>query len=111
MGLFPHFELPKIFHACLSRLSLIAYCLSLFYPALPTLILRKRAGAAPWPVPITCCGWPLPQFGVPHKVHSSREQTASIEFQNSVVMPEYEGFLIMRPSLPLLISHAISQPN
>src|SRR5579864_645592 len=56
--------------------------------ALPTFILRKRAGEAPWPVPMTCCGCPLPQFGVPHKTHSSREQIASMEFQNSVVIPE-----------------------
>src|SRR5271166_1400132 len=56
--------------------------------ALPTFILRNLDGAAPCPVPITCCGCPLPQFGVPHKVHSSREQIASSAFQNSVVMPE-----------------------
>src|SRR5437660_1796658 len=29
--------------------------------AVPTLMLRNLAGAAPCPVPITCCGWPLPQ--------------------------------------------------
>ncbi len=40
--------------------------------ALPILILRKRAGLAPWPVPITCSGWPLPQFGTPHSVQCSR---------------------------------------
>ena|SRR3974390_3372888 len=34
--------------------------------AVPILTLRKRAGEAPWPVPIVCIGWPLPQFGVPH---------------------------------------------
>src|SRR5579859_2780344 len=79
--------------------------------ALPTLTLRKRLGAAPCPVPITCWGWPLPQFGVPHNVHSSREQIASSEFQNSVVMPEYEGFFTIRVRLPFLISHPISQPN
>src|SRR4051812_34747981 len=56
--------------------------------ALPTLTLRNRAGAAPCPVPMVCIGWALPQFGVPHSVHWSREQMASIEFQNSVVMPE-----------------------
>jgi hypothetical protein len=49
--------------------------------------LRKREGDAPWPVPIVCIGWPLPQFGVPHKIHSSAPQIASQEFQNSVVMP------------------------
>src|SRR5512140_2152177 len=59
------------------------------YPeyATPTLTRRKRAGAAPWPVPIVCCGCPLPQFGVPHKVQWLRSQIASQEFQNSVVMP------------------------
>src|ERR1051325_2208490 len=79
--------------------------------ALPTLIPRKRAGAAPWPVPITCCGCPFPQLGVPHRVHSSCEQTASSEFQNSVVIPEYEGFFTIRTRFPFLISHPISQPN
>src|ERR1700683_5301545 len=79
--------------------------------ALPTLIPRNRDGAAPCPVPITCWGCPLPQFGVPHRVHSSREQIASSAFQNSVVMPEYEGFLIIRTRLPFLISHPISQPT
>src|ERR1700691_5035699 len=79
--------------------------------ALPTFTLRNRDGAAPWPVPITCCGCPLPQFGVPQSVHSSREQMASSEFQNSVVMPEYDGFFTMRTRLPCLISQPISQPN
>src|SRR5208283_4577731 len=79
--------------------------------AVPTLIPRKRDGAAPCPVPITCCGWPLPQFGVPHNVHSSREQIASNEFQNSVVIPEYNGFFTMCTRLPFLISHPISHPN
>src|ERR1700732_455554 len=79
--------------------------------ALPTLIPRNRDGAAPCPVPITCCGCPLPQFGVPQSVHSSREQIASSEFQNSVVIPEYEGFFTMRTRLPCLISQPISQPN
>src|SRR5689334_6124048 len=79
--------------------------------AVPTFTFLKRAGLAPCPVPITCCGWPLPQFGVPQSVHSSREQMASIEFQNSVVIPEYEGFFIILPRLPFLISHPISQPN
>src|ERR1700693_1963563 len=60
----------------------------LYEYAEPTRIFRNRAGLAPCPVPTTCCGWPLPQFGVPHSVHSSREQIASIEFQNSVVIPE-----------------------
>src|SRR6476646_6057226 len=82
-----------------------------FANAAPTLILRNRAGEAPWPVPIVCMGWPLPQLGVPHSVHWSREQMASMEFQNSVVIPEYDGFLNMRPSLPPLISQPISQPN
>lgn len=85
-------------------------CHMLLY-ALPTLIPRNRDGAAPCPVPITCCGCPFPQFGVPHNVHSLREQIASSEFQNSVVIPEYDGFLTMRTRLPFLISHPISQPN
>src|SRR5664279_6210703 len=76
----------------------------------PTLIPRNRDGAAPCPVPITCCGCPFPQFGVPHNVHSSREQIASSEFQNSVVIPEYDGFFNMRARLPFLISHPISHP-
>src|SRR5437588_6963243 len=79
--------------------------------ALPTLIFLNRAGEAPCPVPMVCMGCPLPQLGVHHRRHSSREQIASMEFQNSVVMPEYEGFLNIRPSLPFLISHPISQPN
>src|SRR6266481_8613596 len=79
--------------------------------AVPIRTLRKRAGDAPWPVPMVCMGWPLPQLGVPHSIHWSREQMASMEFQNSVVIPEYDGFLNMRPSLPPLISHPISQPN
>src|ERR1700722_7949 len=100
-----------------SKISAAMSCVSmmnkgqLFLNAEPTLILRNREGAAPCPVPITCCGWPLPQFGVPQSVHSSREQMASREFQNSVVIPEYDGFLTMRARLPFLISHPISQPN
>src|SRR6185437_6894641 len=56
--------------------------------AVPIFTLRKRAGDAPWPVPMVCCGWPLPQLGVPQSVQYSREQMASIAFQNSVVIPE-----------------------
>jgi hypothetical protein len=37
---------------------------------------------------MVCMGWPLPQLGVPQSVHWSREQMASMEFQNSVVIPE-----------------------
>src|SRR4029077_5624362 len=33
-----------------------------FENAVPIFTLRKRAGAAPWPVPIVCIGWPLPQL-------------------------------------------------
>ena len=55
--------------------------------AAPILIFRNREGEAPWPVPIVCIGCPLPQFGVPHKTHSSAPQIASHEFQNSVVIP------------------------
>ena len=36
---------------------------------------------------------------------------ASREFQNSVVMPEYEGFFNIRTRFPFLISHPISHPN
>jgi hypothetical protein len=36
--------------------------------AMPTRIFWKRAGAAPWPVPMVCMGWPLPQLGVPQRV-------------------------------------------
>ena len=36
--------------------------------ATPILTLRKRAGAAPCPVPMVCIGWPLPQLGVPQRV-------------------------------------------
>src|SRR6476660_10311358 len=82
-----------------------------FLNALPTLIPRNLAGAAPCPVPMTCCGCPFPQFGVPHSVHSSREQIASSEFQNSVVIPEYDGFFTIRTRFPPLISHPISHPN
>src|SRR5438309_827005 len=63
--------------------NLIIACDQLPLYALPTVTLRNLAGAAPWPVPITCWGWPLPQLGVPHNVHSSREQMASSEFQKS----------------------------
>ncbi len=55
--------------------------------ATPILMLRNRAGEAPWPVPMVCMGWPFPQLGVPQSVQSSREQIASQLFQNSVVMP------------------------
>ena len=58
-----------------------------FANATPTLTSRKRAGEAPWPVPMVCWGWPLPQLGVPQRVQWSREQMASQLFQNSVVMP------------------------
>ena len=55
--------------------------------ATPILTLRKRAGAAPCPVPIVCIGCPLPQFGVPQRVQCSLPQIESQLFQNSVVMP------------------------
>src|SRR3974390_2811692 len=55
--------------------------------AVPILTFRKRAGEAPWPVPIVCIGCPLPQLGVPHKTQWLASQMASQEFQNSVVMP------------------------
>ena len=53
----------------------IAFSLSAgrhFANAAPTFTLRKRAGEAPWPVPMVCMGWPLPQLGVPHSVQYSR---------------------------------------
>src|SRR5208337_825931 len=55
--------------------------------AVPIFTFRNRAGEAPWPVPIVCIGWPLPQFGVPHSSQWSSLQMASHEFQNSVVIP------------------------
>ena len=55
--------------------------------AIPIFTLRKRAGAAPCPVPIVCIGCPLPQFGVPQRVQCSLPQSESQLFQNSVVMP------------------------
>src|SRR5580700_7555485 len=58
-----------------------------FEKADPIFTLRNRDGEAPWPVPITCIGWPLPQFGVPQSTQSSAFEIASHEFQNSVVMP------------------------
>src|SRR5271165_2432962 len=58
-----------------------------FENAVPIFTLRKRAGAAPWPVPMVCIGCPLPQFGVPQRTQWSALQMASQEFQNSVVMP------------------------
>src|ERR1700677_20396 len=36
--------------------------------ATPTFMSRKRVGDAPWPVPMVCMGWPLPQLGVPQSV-------------------------------------------
>ena len=53
----------------------------------PTRTLRNRAGAAPCPVPITCIGSPLPQFGVPHSFQCFALPMASQEFQNSGVIP------------------------
>ena len=53
--------------------------------ALPILMLRKRAGLAPWPVPITCSGWPLPQFGTPHSVQCSRSG------DGGAGVPEFRG--------------------
>ena len=41
-------------------------------PRTPSCTSRNRAGDAPWPTRATCPGWPLPQFGVPHRVQSSR---------------------------------------
>ena len=78
---------------------------------IPTCTLRKRAGAAPWPVWATCSGWPLPQLGVPQTIQWSALQTASQEPQNWGVMPVYVAFLIRSPSLPFLISRPTSVPN
>ena len=47
----------------------------------------SRAGEAPCPVPITCSGCPLPQFGTPQSVQCSRPAMAAQAFQNSVEMP------------------------
>ena len=52
------------------------------HPRTPTRIPRKRAGTAGWPVWPICCGWPLPQFGVPQNVHSSRPPSMSSAPQN-----------------------------
>jgi len=51
------------------------------YPLTPTRIPRNRAGTAGCPVWPICWGWPLPQFGVPQNVHSSRLPSMSIEPQ------------------------------
>ena len=56
-------------------------------PRTPSCTFRNLEGDAPWPTRATWPGWPLPQFGVPHSVQSSRPPTASHEPQNSVVMP------------------------
>src|SRR4051812_48045000 len=45
--------------------------------ALPTFMSRKRETLAPCPVPITCSGCPLPQFGTPHRVQCSGPAIAS----------------------------------
>src|SRR5712692_2926631 len=68
-------------------------------------------GAAPCPVPMTCWGWPFPQLGVPHSVQLFLLQTASHEFQNSGVIPEYPGPLTISPRLPFLILYPFSQLN
>src|SRR5437660_12916653 len=50
---------------------------SLYYVplyALPTVMSRKGAGAAPCPVPIVCIGGPLPELGDPLRRHSAAEQ-------------------------------------
>src|SRR5688572_29576588 len=70
----------------------------------PTRTFRKRAGAAPCPVPITCMGSPLPQFGVPQTFQLFSLPIASQEFQNSGVMPAYVQFRRRRVFFPFLIS-------
>src|SRR5262249_33913407 len=70
----------------------------------PTFTLRNRAGEAPCPVPITCIGSPLPQFGVPQSIQCFSLVIASHAFQKSGVMPAYVQFFSRRPSLPFLIS-------
>src|SRR5437773_735282 len=52
------------------------------------LVCSYLDGEAPWPVPMTCCGCPFPQFGVPQRVQLFLLQTASQAFQNSGVIPE-----------------------
>src|SRR5579863_890747 len=82
----PVFALPLLadaFRVFLAGLMTLVY----FANATPTFTLRNLAGAAPWPVPIVCMGWPFPQLGVPQSVQWSREQIASQLFQNSVVIP------------------------
>ena len=56
-------------------------------PRTPTRMPRKRAGTAGWPVWPICTGWPLPQLGVPQKVHSSGPPSMSMEPQNRGLMP------------------------
>ena len=51
----------------------------------PTLTLRKRAGAAGWPVWPVWPGWPLPQLGVPHATVS--DESMSIDRQNCGPIP------------------------
>ena len=51
----------------------------------PTRTLRKRAGAAGWPVWPTWPGWPLPQFGVPQATIS--DESMSIDAQNRGPIP------------------------
>src|SRR5262245_36098030 len=70
----------------------------------PTFTFRKRAGEAPWPVPMICMGSPFPQFGVPQRVQCFSLVMASHAFQKSGVIPAYVQFFSKRPRLPFLIS-------
>src|SRR4029079_6993963 len=81
------------------------------HPCTPTRMPRSRAGTAGCPVWPICWGWPLPQFGVPQKTHSSRPPSMSIEPQNRGLMPVYVGVRSTRVRLPPLIPQPISQPN
>jgi hypothetical protein len=53
----------------------------------PTCTLRNLAGLAPCPTCPVCIGSPLPQFGTPHRTHSSGPQIASQLPQNCGVIP------------------------
>jgi len=74
--------------------------------ALPTLIPRKRDGAAPCPVPSPAAAGLYRNSEYPKNPLIAGTDRIQ-EFQNSVVMPEYDGFFTMRTRLPCSISHPI----
>ena len=57
------------------------------HPRTPTRTPRKRAGTDGWPVCPTCIGCPLPQFGVPQKVHSDSSPIMSMLPQKRGLIP------------------------